>query len=124
MAAKVYLALASVALALHLLFNAWVVLGAFWTRHRPGLRLLHFLSLLYAMVIVIVPWPCPLTLAENWFKIRAGQLPYEGSFLLHYLAALVYPNVSQAVVVWGMFTVCLGNLAVYTWRHHHYREAW
>jgi len=37
----------------------------------------------------LLPWPCPLTLLENWLEGKAGIQPYEGGFLLHYLDKLV-----------------------------------
>src|SRR5438477_4318948 len=41
----------------------------------------------------ILPWACPLTPRENWLRVHAGGTAYQGGFLLHYLAALVYPDV-------------------------------
>ena len=32
------------------------------------------------------------TLAEQYFESRAGWTPFHGSFLLHYLDAIVYPT--------------------------------
>jgi hypothetical protein len=37
---------------------------------------------------------CPLTALENWLEVRGGVSTYRGPFLLHYLDALVYPNLS------------------------------
>ena len=67
------------------------------------------------MVIEAGPWPCPLTLAENWFEVQAGRLPYQGPFLLHYLDALVYPNVPPVVLTWLAVAVFGYNAAIY-WR--------
>lgn len=72
MTTDVYLALAIAALAAHLLFNLWVVFGAAATRRRPKLAGLHIGSVLYGTVMENAPWSCPLTLAENLFKARAG----------------------------------------------------
>jgi hypothetical protein len=122
MTVKFYLALADVVLAGHLLFIAWVVLGALVTRGRPRLRWLQIASVIYGAAAL--PWPCPLTLAENWLRVRAGEVPYQSSFLLHYLDALVNPNVPPTVVKWGLVGVCAFNLAVYAWRYRRYRHAW
>lgn len=59
------------------------------------------------------PWPCPLTVLENWFEAKAGVQPYQGGFLLHYLDKLVYPDVSASALTVAGVLVCVLNLAVY-----------
>ena len=66
-------------LFLHLLWCGWVLLGWTVTRCRRLLRTLHIASLIYAIVIEIVPWPpCPLTVAETWLAAREGIEPAHG----------------------------------------------
>ena len=108
-----YDALAGVVLAVHLMWILWVILGALLTRHRPLLGGLHIICLIYGIVIEVAPWPCPLTLAEQWLQGEAGMTPYTESFLVHYLEALVYPDVSQSLLVWGAAAVAAFNLGVY-----------
>ena len=112
---QIALALAVVVLALHLAFILWVMVGAVFTRGRPWLAWTHLLCAAYGVVIETGPWPCPLTLAENWFEVQAGRLPYHGPFLLHYLDALVYPNVPPALLTWLAVMVLAINVVVY-WR--------
>jgi hypothetical protein len=106
-------------LFLHLLWCVWVFLG--WTvtsRHR-FLRTLHIASLIYAIVIELVPWPpCPLTVAETWLEARAGIEPAHGPFLVRVLDAVVYPDVPEWLVVGCAAFVCLAVLAVYLRRYH------
>ena len=66
-----YKALATLVLIVHILFIAWVVLGALLTRSRPILRVLHIASLIWGVLTELFV-PCPLTLLENWLKHRAG----------------------------------------------------
>jgi hypothetical protein len=95
------------------LFILWVIFGAFLTRARPVLRCLHIASLAWGILTELLPWPCPLTLLENWFEAKAVVEPYRGGFLLHYLDKLVYPDMSATVLtVVGVF-VCVLNLALY-----------
>src|SRR3974390_2650873 len=112
-----YLALALARLTVQLLFSIWVVLGAALTAGRPRLAGLHMASVVWGVVIEIVPWPCPLTLAENWFQGRAGLEPYHEPFLLHYLQATVYPDLPLWVLQWGAVVVGLANLVVYVRRY-------
>jgi hypothetical protein len=113
MAVRLYSAAASATLFLHLLFILWVVLGAAIAYRRPLLRALHILSLIWAILIELLPWPCPLTLLENWFELHAGIEPYRGGFLLHYLNALVYPDISATALTIAGVTVCALNFAFY-----------
>jgi Protein of Unknown function (DUF2784) len=106
-------ALATAVLFLHALFILWVVFGALLTRSRPILRGLHIASLVWGILTEVLPWPCPLTLLENWLEGRAGIEPYQGGFLLHYLDKLVYPDISANVLTIAGVVVCLSNLALY-----------
>jgi Protein of Unknown function (DUF2784) len=112
----VYSALAAVVLAAHLLFILWIIFGAAFTRQRPLLRWLHLGSLVWGILIEILPWTCPLTWAENWLETRAGRAPYQGGFLLRYLDALVYPNISPALLTGLGVAVCVVNLSIYARR--------
>src|ERR1700751_4772409 len=126
LASNLYSALASVVLILHALFIVWVVFGALLTRGRMTLRWLHVVSLVWGVLTEVLPWPCPLTLLENWLESRAGVQPYEGGFLLHYLDKLVYPNVSPTVLTVAGVFVCALNLAFYArrlWSALHIRSA-
>ncbi|MDE3135470.1 MAG: DUF2784 family protein [Acidobacteriota bacterium] len=118
-----YLLLAGFVLLLHFLFNVWVVGGAFVTNGRPTLERLHILSLFYGVVIENVAWPCPLTVAQKWFLMKAGTVPYQGDFILHYLRVVVAPDFPLALLRWGAIGVFLVNMAVYARRyartHHH-----
>ena len=111
-----YSALASVVLAVHLLFILWIIFGAAVTSRRPFLRWFHIGSVVWGVLIELLPWTCPLTWAENWLETRAGRAPYQGGFLLHYLDALVYPNISPALLTGFGVAICIFNLGIYARR--------
>lgn len=90
-----------------------MILGSLLTRHRPLLGGFHVISLIYGAVIEVGPWSCPLTLVEQWFRGKAGVSPYTEAFLVHYLGAVVYPDVSQELLVWCASAVIIFNLVVY-----------
>jgi|SRR5215472_267036 len=113
-------ALADAMLLAHLAFIVWVVFGALVTRARPWLAALHIVSVLYGILAELGPWPCPLTLAENFFEVRAGLTPYQGPFVLHYLDAIVYPNLPSALVAASGALVCFINLLIYGFRLYRY----
>ena len=121
---RFYETLAVAVLVLHLLWIAWVILGAMLTRHRRWLRLLHIGSLIYSVFIEVLPWPpCPLTVLEQWLEGRAGIDPYRGPFLLHYLDAAVYPDIPVMALIVCAVAVCVFNLAVYIVRYRRRQTA-
>jgi Protein of Unknown function (DUF2784) len=104
--------LAVCALVLHALFIVWVVFGALLTRSRPILRWLHIASLVWGILTELLPWPCPLTVLENWLEAKAGVQPYQGGFLLHYLDELVYPDISATLLTVAGVIICALNLVL------------
>jgi len=112
-ASSFYTSLAIFVLLLHALFILWVVFGALLTRSHPFLRWLHVVSLMWGILTELLPWPCPLTLLENWLEGKAGVEPYQEGFLLHYLDKLVYPDISASVLTVAGVVICALNLAFY-----------
>lgn len=99
----------------------WVIFGALWTRARPVLAVFHIVSLVWGIIVEVSLWPCPLTLAEQFFESHAGIGPYQGGFLLHWLDRLVYPDIPDAVITAIGVAVCAFNMAVYLrryWKRH------
>lgn len=96
----VYLLAADAVLLLHVLFVAFVIVGlvlilagkAFrwsWVRN-PWFRLAHLLAI---GVVVVQSWfgaICPLTTIEMTLRSRAGDTVYPGSFVAHWLEAILY----------------------------------
>lgn len=113
---NIYSLLATAVLVLHALFILWVVFGALLTRSRPILRWLHIVSLIWGILTELLPWPCPLTLLENWLEGRAGVTPYQGGFVLQYMDKLVYPDISATTLTVTGVIVCVFNLALYGWQ--------
>lgn len=111
--------LAAIVLALHLLWILWVLTGVLFTRGRPWLTAFHLASLVWGIIVETGPWPCPLTMAEDWLETHAGMQTYSGSFIVHYLDKIIYPNIPVPVIIWFAVAVCIANLAVYAWRLAH-----
>jgi hypothetical protein len=111
--------LAEAVLFLHLLWCGWVLLGWTLTHGRPVLRTLHIASLIYAIVIQLVPWPpCLLTVAEAWLESCAGIEPTHGPFLVRVLDAVVYPHLPASLVVGCAVVICMAVLLAYLRRYH------
>jgi len=110
-----YRAAAIFVLILHFTFVLWVIFGVLFTCGRPVLRRLHIASLAWGLIIEIFPWTCPLTYAENWLAQQTGAAPYQRGFLLHYLDALVYPDVPPWSLTVAAVAVVAANAVIY-WR--------
>lgn len=113
--------LAIFVVAVHLAWILLVIFGAIWTRHRPVWSAIHILALLWGIAVEVGPWPCPLTIVEDYFEVRAGVPGVQGGFVLHWLDAVVYPNLPGWAVTIAGVAVCALNLGIYGWR---LRESW
>lgn len=122
MTRETYIALADAVLIVHLLYIAWVIFGAIFTRGRPWLAAVHIATIVWGIIAETTSAPCPLTLAENWCEARAGIAPYHGPFLLHYLDATVYPNIPEALLITVAVFVCAFNLGIYVQRFRRRRS--
>ncbi len=95
--------LADVTLALHALFVLFVVGGQLlilvgwlrgwqWTR-RVLFRALHLGSIGFVVLEAWFGVPCPLTMLENAFRLRAGEAAaYQISFVGYWMGRLLYYN--------------------------------
>jgi hypothetical protein len=115
------IALAILVVSAHLVWLLLVIFGALWTRGRPLWSAAHILALLWGIVVETGPWPCPLTLAEQYFETRAGAAAFQGSSLLHYLDAIVWPNLPDGTLAIFGVSVCVLNLGIYCWRFRVFR---
>jgi hypothetical protein len=114
---------ATTILWVHLLWIVAVIFGALFTRGRPVWSALHIASLIWGILVEVLPWPCPLTLVEQHFEVRAGMQAYQGSFLMHYLDRIIYPNLPWWVIGTVGASVCALNLAIYVWRFRAWRRS-
>jgi len=99
--------MAASVLSLHAAYIAWVVFGTFFTRGRQRFAALHVATLVYGVIIEIFGFWCPLTTFETWLEARGGVSAYRCPFLLHYLDAVVYPNIPPNLLIAGAVAVCV-----------------
>jgi hypothetical protein len=106
--------LADLVLALHLAFVVFVVLGGLLVLRRPGLAWVHLPAAAWGVVIELAGWICPLTPLENWLRLRGGEAAYQGDFIGHYVAAVLYPaGLTRGLQIGlGLFALAV-NAAVY-----------
>lgn len=115
---------ADLVLLLHFAFVLFVIFGGLLVWYRHNFAWLHIPVAAWGAIVNIASWQCPLTPLENHYRKLAGQSGYEGGFVEHYIAPLVYPEgltsdlgiyVGLAVIVWNI--VVYG--ALFFRRHRH-----
>ena len=108
--------LADAILILHLAFVVFVVLGGLLVLRWPQLIWLHIPAAAWGVLIELTGWGCPLTPLEKHFRQLGGEAGYEGSFIEHYIMAVIYPGglTREMQYVLGGF-VLLINTAVYVY---------
>jgi len=103
--------LANLILVFHFVFVVFSLLGAFLVLWKRWLAWLHVPSVLWSSLVNLLSHVCPLTPLENRFRRLAGQAGYEGGFIQHYIAPLVYPGgmprrmelvAGYSVLVWNV----------------------
>jgi hypothetical protein len=109
-------ALAGAVILIHLLWIVLVLVGVAWTRGRPLWTALHLACLVWGIVVEVGPWPCPLTMLENYLEARGGEHTVDGNFILHGVQALIYPSAPYWLVTTAGVTACSISLAIYAQR--------
>lgn len=106
--------LANLVLVLHLAFVVFSVLGGFLVLWRRWIAWLHLPSVLWSSLVNLFSRACPLTPLENRFRRLAGQAGYEGGFVQHYIAPLVYPGgMPRRMELIAGYSVLIWNALVY-----------
>jgi len=111
------------AVLVSLVHLAWIVLvifGARWTYGRPRWSAVHILALLSGIATQTNLFPCPLTLAEQYFETRAGLPLYRERFIVHYLNLYIHPGIATWLITAVGVSVCIFNLGIYLWRFRSY----
>lgn len=110
---------ADAVLVVHLLFIAFVVLGALLALRWRWMTWLHVPALAWGVFIEATGRVCPLTPLENALRTRAGDAGYTGGFVEHYLLAIVYPEGLTRELQWLLAAVVLVvNALLYGWVWH------
>jgi hypothetical protein len=111
-----YRVLADAVVYLHLAFILFVVLGGILVIFRPKVLWLHIPCVIWAMIIELAGFICPLTPLENYLRVQARQTPYSGDFVIHYIEPVIYPAglTRELQIVLGLVVVMV-NAFVYSW---------
>jgi hypothetical protein len=106
--------LADCVVLLHFAFVIFVVIGGLVVIWWKNILWVHLPVVLYAALIELIGWVCPLTPLENWLRHKGGQAGYQVSFIEQYLLPLLYPvGYTRAVQLTLGFSALAVNLVIY-----------
>ncbi len=81
---------------------------------RLWIAFIHIPFAIWASVVNVASWICPLTPLEVKFRLAAGQVGYEGGFIEHYIEPLIYiQGMTRTVEIILGVSVVVWNLLVY-----------
>jgi hypothetical protein len=105
---------ADLILIIHLAFVLFVALGGFLVLRRSRLMWLHLPAVVWGASSEFLGVICPLTPLETTLRELGGEIGYEGDFIEHYIAALIYPSgLTRGVQIALGFGALLLNMAIY-----------
>jgi hypothetical protein len=95
----VYKTLADFFVAIHFLWIIFLFLGSLWGRRNKAVKIFHLSGLVFALIIQIFSWYCPLTYLEVWLRSKHDlTLTYTGSFIIHYVERIIYIELSRHLI--------------------------
>jgi hypothetical protein len=92
---------------IHLGFILFVLFGGLLFFRWHWLAWLHLPSAIYAVLIMVVGWRCPLTDLEIWLRQQAGEVVEWSEFVHHYLWSHIGWNGGEWFITVGLLVVIL-----------------
>lgn len=106
--------LADLVVMVHFLWIVLLFFGAFWGVKNKFVKIFHLSGLVFAFVIQVFDWYCPLTHLEVWLRSKHDfTLTYTGSFIIHYVEKIVYIELSRTLILFFTLLLCGLNAWLY-----------
>lgn len=84
---------------IHFLWIIFLLFGAFIGKKFRAVKFIHIAGLIFAVIIQIFGWHCPLTHLEVWLRQHHDPLlSYSGSFVINYLGKIVYVELTPGII--------------------------
>jgi hypothetical protein len=93
-----YRMLALAIAGLHYGYLAYLLLGGYLAWRWPRTFVLHLITVAWAVLVVTVHAPCPLTWLQNELRTLGGQPKLGDSFLNSYVRGVFYPADHESTV--------------------------
>jgi hypothetical protein len=111
---SIYGNLATLVVALHFAFLLFVMFGGLLALKWPRVVWLHIPCFLWGSWIEVSGGICPLTPLENSLRRAAGEAEYAGSFIEHYIMAVMYPaGLTRSVQLFLAVGLVALNIVIY-----------
>jgi len=118
----IYGILADIVVLVHAAFVLFAVFGGFLVLRWRRLAWLHIPAVLWAALVEMAGWICPLTPLENLLRHRAGKVIYRSDFIEHYMMPVLYPAALTRELQMALgLAVLFINVSVYVWVWHRRR---
>ncbi|MFZ2490898.1 MAG: DUF2784 domain-containing protein [Thermoanaerobaculia bacterium] len=105
---------AELVLLAHFGFVLFAVFGGLLVLQSRRWAWIHVPAVIWASIVNLASWTCPLTPVEQAFRSAAGQAGYTGGFVEHYIGPLVYPGgMPRRLELVAAFSVVAWNVIVY-----------
>ena len=106
---------ADIVVVIHLLWILFLLFGAFPGMYRKIFKIIHISGLIFAFIVQIFGWYCPLTYLEIWLRYKHDPaLSYSGSFIINYVEKIVYLQVSRSSIFILTILLIGLNVLIYT----------
>ena len=80
-------------------------------------RTLHLCGIIYVGLLVLLREYCPLTILENTVRAKYNpNLTYPGSFIVHYIEKLVYPDVNPSIILVPTIFIAVYTIVVFIFK--------
>ena len=111
-----YQLLADLIVLVHVGFVVFAVLGGLLAARWQSLVWIHVSAVIWAALVEVLGWVCPLTPLENWLRRKGGQAGYPSDFIAHYVLPILYPEglTREVQIALGVFVILI-NLTIYIW---------
>ena len=120
-----YQMLANAVLVLHMSIVVFVIGGLLatllggilhwrWTRNM-WFRSVHLGAIAFVAFEAWADIVCPLTTLEQWLRVRAGQMTYEGDFVAYWLTKFMFFTAPPWVFIAAYSTFTLLVIASWIW---------
>ena len=81
---------------------------------RRLFRTVHLCGIVYVSLLAILGSYCPLTILENVLRRRYDpEFAYPGSFIVHYIEKIVYPDVQPFIILIPTVTIAVFTLVTF-----------
>jgi uncharacterized protein DUF2784 len=113
--ATMYKAAADALALIHFSYILFVIFGGLLVLRYRWIAFLHLPAIVWAVLVEVEEWPCPLTKWENLALQRAGEPPLGGGFIAHHLFHLIYPQgLTRRIEIDLAIVVIAVNVIVYS----------